>query len=96
MTTLASKSISAQNTWTDPVQLQGFFNIGISGTFVATVTVQRSIDNSTWFDTDTFTSPSQDWGLEPEVMWYRIGVPTGGYTSGTVVVRIGQEGGFTT
>lgn len=96
MSTIASKSITAQNTWTDPVQLQGFFNLGISGTFSATVTVQRSLDNSTWWDVDTFTQETQDWGMEPEVMWYRVGVKTGEFTSGTVEVRLGQEGGFRT
>ena len=91
MTTIASASIAAQNTFTDAVRLEGYFNLSLSGTWVATVTVQRSIDNSTWVDVDTFTANSEEVGFEPELMWYRVGVKTGAYTSGTVVVRLGRE-----
>ena len=91
MTTIASANIAAQNTFTTPVRLEGYLNVSISGTFSATVTVQRSIDNATWVDVDTWTAPTEDYGFEPELMWYRIGVKTGQYTSGTAVVRLGRE-----
>jgi hypothetical protein len=91
MATLATKSISAENTFTDSASLEGYFNISISGTFVATVTVQRSYDNSNWFDVDSFTSSTESVGFDPEYSYYRIGVKTGDYTSGTVDVRIGEE-----
>lgn len=91
MTTIASKSITAQNTFTDAVRLEGYFNLSISGTWAATVTVQRSIDNATWVDVDTFTANSEEVGFEPELMWYRVGVKTGEFTSGTVVLRLGRE-----
>ena len=91
MTTLASASIAAADTFTDAVKLEGYFNISIRGTFVATVFVQRSIDNSTWVDVNSFTAPFEGTGFDPEFMWYRIGIKTGGYTSGTAVVRIGRE-----
>lgn len=94
MTTIAQASISAQNTFTTPVKLNGYFNVSISGTFVATVTVQRSIDGVTWMDVDNWTAPSEDVGLEPEVMWYRVGVKTGDYVSGTAEVRLGTEWAF--
>jgi hypothetical protein len=91
MATIASASIAAENTFTTAVQLEGNFNISISGTFVATVVVQRSIDNTNWFDVNSFTAPFEGTGFDPEVMYYRIGVKTGGYTSGTAVVRLGRE-----
>lgn len=91
MTTLTTASIIAQNTFTDAVRLEGYFNISLSGTWVATVTVQRSIDNSTWVDVKTYTLNAEEVGFEPEFMWYRVGVKTGAYTSGTVVVRLGRE-----
>ena len=91
MTTIASASITAANTFTTAARLEGYLNVSISGTFVATVTVQRSIDNSTWVDVDTWTAPTEDYGFEPELMWYRIGVKTGEFTSGTAVVRLGRE-----
>ena len=95
MSTIASKTITAQNTFSDPVRLTGFFNLSITGTFVATVTVQRSFDNqATWQDVDTFTKSTEDFGMEPEVCWYRAGVKTGDFTSGTINVRLGQDGTF--
>jgi hypothetical protein len=80
-----SVSASAQNTWSSPIQLVGSFDLSISGTFVATVTVQRSDDASTWRNVDSWTVPSEVVGYEPVLNYYRVGVPTGGYTSGTAV-----------
>lgn len=95
MSTIASKTINADNTFTDPVRLTGFFNLSLTGTFVATITVQRSFDEkATWNDVDTFTGPTEDYGVEPEVCWYRVGIKTGEYTSGSVTVRMGQDGAF--
>ena len=91
MATLTTKTISAQNTFTDAVLTEGYFNLSISGTFVATVTVQRSWDASTWYDIDTFTAPTQEVGFDPEFTYYRAGVKTGEYTSGSVVIRFGSE-----
>lgn len=91
MATIASASIEAEDTFTDAVQLEGYFNVSISGTFVAAVVVQRSTDNSNWYDVNSFTAPFEGTGFDPEIMYYRIGVKTGGYTSGTAVVRLGRE-----
>lgn len=96
MTTVVSKNITAGDQFTDPAHLSGYFNLSISGTFVATVTVQRSPDGNNWHDVDTFTSAFEDWGMDPELMWYRVGVKAGEFTSGVVVIRIGQDGGFRT
>ena len=94
MSTIASKTITGENSFTDPIQISGWFNVSISGTFVASVTVQRSIDKSTWLDVDAWTEATEQVGVEPEVLWYRVGVKTGGFTSGSVVVRVGQDGAF--
>lgn len=96
MTTLVNETISAQNTFTTPVQLEGYFNLSLSGTITGattTVTVQRSVDGSTnWFDVDTFTSTTETYGFEPEFMYYRVGCKTGQFTGGdSVVIRIGRE-----
>ena len=90
-TTVATASITAQNTFSTPVQLQGYFNLSLSGTWAATVTVQRSIDNVSFVDVDTFTGNTEEYGFEPENMFYRVGVKTGEFTSGTVVIRLGRE-----
>ena len=84
-------SLSAENTFTDSIDLVGHFNLSISGTFVATVTVQRSFDNTNWFDVDTFTSPIETYGFDPSQVYYRAGIKTGAYTSGTAVISLIDE-----
>ena len=91
MTTIASASISAEGTFTDPARLEGYFNVSVSGAFVGTVSVQRSIDNVNWNTVNTFQSSFEGTGFDPEFMWYRIGIATGDYTSGTANVRLGRE-----
>lgn len=85
-------SITAQNTFSNPVPLAGPFNLSLSGTWSATVHLQRSFDNGlTWLDVQSYTANIQDRGLEAETgVVYRAGVKTGNFTSGTVVVRISQ------
>ena len=97
MATLATATISAENTWTDPVGIVGYFNFsvvaatGTPGTLGGTtVTVQRSTDKSTWRDVDTFTSSSEEVGFDAELIWYRAGVKTGEYTA-SVIVRLGTS-----
>ena len=89
---IQTRSISAENLWTDAVELRSFFNVSISGTWVATITCQRSFDSgSTWFDVKTWTANVQEYGFEPETkVWYRLGIKALQYTSGTAVVRISQ------
>jgi len=55
------ESITAANQWSDSVELQGMFNISLSGVWVATMTVQRSFDKGdTWFDVETWTDNAQE------------------------------------
>jgi hypothetical protein len=89
---LRTRSITAENLYTDAVEIVGYFNISISGTWVGTVTVQRAFDGgSTWFDVATFTANTQEYGFEPErVVHYRVGIKTGEFTSGQADVRLSQ------
>jgi hypothetical protein len=87
-------SITAQNTFTDKLQVVGHFNLSISGTWAATVTVQRSWDGTNWFDVDTFTSNYEGGGFDAEEVFYRAGVKTGDFTSGTVALRISDNRDF--
>ena len=89
---IGSRSIAGENLFTDAVELMGYFNLSISGTWVGTVTVQRSFDKgSTWYDVAGWTTNTQEYGLEPEKgIQYRVGIKTGGYTSGTCIVRMSQ------
>ena len=89
---MVPRSVAAENQFTDAVTLHGYFNLSISGTWSATVTLQRSFDGgSTWFDVGARTENVEEYGLEPEdSVQYRVGVKTGDYTSGTVVLRLSQ------
>lgn len=89
----ATKSVTAENMFTEAVPLQGLFNLVLSGTWTATVTFQTSFDGgTTWVDSDSFTANIHEIGEVPEdsTALYRCGVKTGGFGSGTVVIRISQ------
>lgn len=88
----ATASIAAQNTFSSTVAIAGPFNVSLSGTWVATVHLQRSYDAGvTWMDVASYTANIEDRGNEPETgVLYRVGVKTSNYTSGTVVARISQ------
>lgn len=87
-----SKTISAQNTFTDSVYIIGDFDLSVvasTGTvFSGTLTVQRSTDDTTWRDVGTFTASAEQVGYEPIKSYYRAGVKTGAYTAGSVTVSI--------
>jgi hypothetical protein len=89
---LRTRSITAENLFTDPAEIVGHFNISISGTWVGIVTVQRAYDGgSTWFDVATWTTNAQEYGFEPErQVQYRIGIKTGEYGSGQADLRLSQ------
>lgn len=82
----AARSITAENQWTTPFRLVGWFNVSISnaagGTLGGTaVTVQRSWDGVTYYDVDRWTKTSEDVGFEPDSVLYTIGVKTGEYVA---------------
>lgn len=93
-------SITAQNTFTSAIRVTGTgttrgFLVSVSNTFVATVVLQRSIDSSTgpWTNVTgesytVVTSKTYTDGLDNQIVYYRIGVETGSFTSGTVDVQL--------
>jgi len=86
-----SKAIGAEDTFSLGVFLRGLFNFSLSGTWVATVYVQRSFDKEvTWLDVDLFTTNTEEVGEDGEGAYYRFGIKAGGYTSGSVVGRLSQ------
>ncbi len=90
---IASASLTAQNTFTDPLVnvVAPAFNISISGTWVGTLTLQRRLDGTNWRDVDTFTANIEtEWPTKGDHVEWRIGFKTSNYTSGTAVVRIDQ------
>ena len=100
----ASASISAENTFSSPIRVTGVdgarqFAVVITGTFSATVTLQYSIGAvGSWVDapSGSYTTPTgiaYDDTLDNQIIYYRIGVKTGGYTSGTAEVSLTYSSG---
>ena len=99
-----SADISAQNTFTSSVRVTGLtvarnLVITVTGTFVGTVTLQRSFDNATWGDVGgsySYTAPVSDVyndALDNAIAYYRIGIKTGAYTSGTATCALNTDSG---
>jgi hypothetical protein len=92
--------ITAENTFTDAIEVTGVgttraFTLTRSGTWTATVTLQRSLDSATgpWSDVsgETYTTngvKNYNDGLDNLIAWYRIGVATGDFTSGMAEVHL--------
>lgn len=95
-----SVTVTAQNTFSDPITVDGVgsdrvFTINVSGTWVATVVLQRSLtsDAGPWSDVSgkswtANTTETYDDGLDNQIAYYRIGVKTGGFTSGSVAASL--------
>lgn len=90
-----SVAITAENTFVPTAGMMahpGAYDVSVSGTFSANVVFQRSFDNGvTWKDVETYTAPTEDTGSIGSVQLVRIGVKTGGFTSGSATVRIRQD-----
>lgn len=91
-------SIAGENIFTDSIRVTGVgssrvFTAVRSGTWTATVVLQRSIgEEGNWEDTGTtYTgngSSTFDDGLDNQIVFYRLGIKTGDYTSGTAVLSL--------
>jgi hypothetical protein len=97
-----TESINAADTFSDPIRVAGvegqrLFGITIAGTFTATVTLQYSVgEPGNWVDVTTYTteqSTSYDDGLDNQIIYYRIGVKAGEFTSGPVDVTLSYTSG---
>ena len=86
-----SASISPKTQTSFGIENTGYLNVSISGTFTATVSLQRSFDGgTTWRTRTTYTTATETNVFDHEArVLYRLGVETGNFTSGTVSVRLG-------
>jgi hypothetical protein len=100
-----SESINAENTFSDPIRVAGVagqraFGIAIAGTFTATLTLQYSVaEPGSWVDVTTYTtetSTSYNDDLDNQIIYYRIGVKAGAFTSGPVVATLTYTSGSIT
>lgn len=100
-----SVSVTAENQFSDEIRVIGvdanrIFTVTITGTWSATVVLQRSVgETGSWVDvagasyTSNQAGISFDDGLDNQIVFYRIGVKTGGYTSGTAVCTLAYAAG---
>lgn len=88
-----TNTITAQNTFGDPLNLKRGAILTLSGTWSATVSLQRRGSDATWVDvtnnsgTATTFTANGTYTVSPlEVAAdYRWGVKTGNFTSGSIV-----------
>ena len=103
---VVTKSISGDDDFTDPIRVVGSgaareFGIIVEGTFTATVTLQFAFTaDGPWNDTGvSFTVPTSTTHndlQDGQTIFYRIGVKSGDYTSGTVTCTLTYTGGSIT
>jgi hypothetical protein len=97
-------NLASDNSFTNSIRVVGTgegrrFGIVIAGTFTANVILQYSSDNATWLDRSTFTAPTSTTvldGLENQIIYYRLGIKTGGYTSGAAGATLNYSAGSIT
>ena len=98
-------SFSADNVFSDPIRVTGIgesrrFAVVITGTFTATLTLQRSIgDDVSWQDQSTYTAATDTTvndALDNQIIYYRIGVKTGDYATGTADTTLNYSSGSRT
>ena len=99
-------TLTAQNQFSSSVRVSGVgtarnVTLTITGTWTATVTLQRSVgDESNWVDVTSYTSNqagiTYNDALDNQIIYYRLGIKTGCYTSGTVVVQLDYATGSNT
>lgn len=99
---IVTQTLAADNTFTNPILVTGteaarIFAITIVGTWSATITLQRSIGAvGAWVDVVGYTdnqSATLDDSLSNQIIYYRIGIKSGGYTSGTATATLTYANG---
>lgn len=97
-------TITSQDQWTDPIKVTG---VGTGRTFAlivggltgtgTTVKLQRSVEApGAWSDVASYTtnqSTSFTDGLDNQIIYYRIGVDVGGYSTGTITAQLTYSAG---
>jgi hypothetical protein len=97
-----SSVLSAADTYTSPIRVTGIstgriFGITVSGTWAGTVTLQRSVgDVGAWVDVYNYTvnqSTTINDTLDNQIIYYRLGIKPGNYTSGSATCELSYSAG---
>lgn len=100
-----TQALGAANVYTNPVQVTGLtatraININISGVWTATVTLQRSVGAvGSWVDVASYTTNQAivyNDTFDNQIIFYRLGIKAGNYTSGTATAAISYPFGSIT
>lgn len=96
-------TLSGANQFSNPIEVTGIgaqraFLINITGVWVANITLQQSIGSpGAWVDVATYTTNqtnlSYNDGDDNSIIYYRIGIKAGDYTSGTATATETFAGG---
>lgn len=100
---LVTESVTAEDTGTNSIRITGVlidrnFQVtitGLNGTG-STVTLQRSNDDVTWTDVESYTVNTLKQfndELDNSILFYRLHVKTGDYSSGTIALSLDYAGG---
>lgn len=91
--------------YTDPILVTGtdahrIFGITVTGVWTATVTLQRSVGAvGDWQDVVSYTtnqSTTFDDGLDNQTIYYRLGIKSGAYVSGSAILDLSYAAGSIT
>jgi len=94
--------LTGEAQFTDYIRVTGVgaaraFDITRAGTWSATVTLQRSVgEPGSWSDVTTYTTngtTSYNDSFDNQIMFYRLGIKTGNYTSGTAELTLQYANG---
>lgn len=89
---MAKAVVTAANQWSEWEEIRGpGFDVSVSGTFAATVTLQRkrkSEADALARSVNTWTAPAEASGVSSGDWLYRIGVAAGQFTSGSIAVEV--------
>lgn len=96
-------TLTGEDQFTSDIRVTGVgasqrqFTITITGTWSATITLQRSVgETGNWVDVTTYTgntSTTYNDSLDNQIIYYRIGIKTSQYTSGSAAVTLSYSSG---
>jgi len=100
---LVAATVTVEDTGTNSIRVTGVaesrqFTVAVTsltGTG-STVTLQRSADDSTWVDVESYTvdqAKTFDDELDNSILFYRLHVKTGDYVAGSIVLTLDFPGG---
>ncbi len=90
--------LGAEDVWSDPIRVSGVttgrnFTLTISGTWVGTVTLQRSVGAlGAWTDVTNYTTNQAGITVndtfDNQIIYYQLGIKVGNYTSGSATASL--------